>query len=71
MDVDVQVMLSGDQEMYGRRCESQPAISAVRTYVCIGEKKYQKLKSGYYMNLKPNRFSAPNKKASLTLCLAL
>jgi len=71
MDVDVMVMVSGDQEMYGRRCESQPAISAVRAYVCIGKKKSHTLKSGYYMNLNPNRLSAPNKKSRLTRCLAL
>ena len=52
MDGDVQMVESVDQEMYGRWCESQPAISVVLAYVCISKKKSQKQKFGYYMNLK-------------------
>ena len=52
MDGEVQMVESGDQEMYGRKCESQPVISAARAYVCISKNISQKMKFVYYMNLK-------------------
>jgi len=52
MDGDGGIVEIEDQEIYGRRCESQTAISAALAYVCISKKKSQKPKFRYYMNLK-------------------
>jgi hypothetical protein len=72
MDGDVQMVESGDQEIYGRRCESQPAISTALAYVCISKKKSQKLKLGYYMNLKAlPPFSTQQKGTSYSLLSAI
>ena len=43
MDGDVEIVMTVDQEMYWRRCESQTAITAVRAYICITKMKHQKL----------------------------
>ena len=50
MDDGLLVVESKDQEMCGRRYQSQTEISAVRAYICMTKNKPQNLKFWDHMN---------------------